>query len=314
MPILSSLARPRARFGSSPALREILTLDPVRDHQRITFLSLSQEFPWDAQRALELALFRTFCAPSISRVLVHSGEFEERPQKRYDDTEIITSEIVEHGYDSERGRRAIARMNQLHARFDISNEDFLYVLSTFVFEPIRYIDRFGYRATVEHERIAMFQFWREVGKRMHIRDIPDDYQRFEAFNRSFEARHFRFSESNQRIGRASIRLMESWFPRPLRPVVKWAVYALLDDTALAAFGFPIPPRLARLAAERALRLRARILRHLPARREPVLRSKVTRRTYPKGYEIEGLGPAPAPTPVAGGRPRRKRPARDPRPN
>jgi hypothetical protein len=314
VPILSSLTRPTARFDSSAALREILTLDPVRDHQRITFLSLSQEFPWDTQRALELALFRTFCAPSISRVLVHSGEFEERPQKRYDDTEIITSEIVEHGYDSERGKRAIARMNQLHARFEISNEDFLYVLSTFTFEPIRFIDRFGYRATVEHERIALFQFWREVGKRMHIRDIPDDYQRFEAFNRSFEARYFRFSESNQRVGRASVRLMESWFPRPLRPAVKLAIYAMLDDAALSAFGFAPPPRLVRLAAERALRLRARILRHLPARGEPVLRSRVTRRTYPKGYEIEGLGPAPAPTSVASGSLRRRRPSRDPGPN
>lgn len=292
----------------------ILALDPIQDHQRITFLSLSQEFPWDVQRALELALFRTFCAPSISRVLVHSGEFEERPQKRYDDTEIITSEIVEHGYDSERGQRAIKRMNQLHARFDISNEDFLYVLSTFVFEPIRYIDRFGYRRTVENERIAMFQFWREVGKRMNIRDIPDSYSVFEAYNREFEASHFRFSESNQRIGRASVRLMQSWFPEPLRPAVKWAVYAMLDDAALAAFGFPSPPPRLRLAAQQALRLRARLLRRLPKRAEPVLRSKVVRRSYPKGYEIEGVGPSPQPTLVDRASPRHKRPARDPRPN
>ena len=65
-------------------------------------------------------------------------EFEARAQKRYDDTDLVVGEIVEHGFDSERGVRAIARMNAIHARFAIANEDMLYVLSTFVFEPIRW--------------------------------------------------------------------------------------------------------------------------------------------------------------------------------
>ena len=41
------------------------------------------------------------------------------------------------GYDSERGKRALRRLNHLHGRFAIANEDFLNVLSTFIFEPIR---------------------------------------------------------------------------------------------------------------------------------------------------------------------------------
>jgi len=40
----------------------------------------------------------------------------------------------------------------LCARFQISNEDFLYVLSTFVFESIRWNARFGWR------RIAIASF------------------------------------------------------------------------------------------------------------------------------------------------------------
>jgi hypothetical protein len=64
----------------SLALTEIMRLDPALDHQRIAFLIFAQEFPWDSQRALELALLRTFCAPSISRILDAAGEFERRPQ------------------------------------------------------------------------------------------------------------------------------------------------------------------------------------------------------------------------------------------
>jgi hypothetical protein len=35
------------------------------------------------------------------------------------------------------------RINQMHGRFSISNDDFLYVLSTFVYEPIRWNERLG---------------------------------------------------------------------------------------------------------------------------------------------------------------------------
>lgn len=276
----------------SPAAREISRLDPVADHQRITLLVLTQEFPWDAQRALELALFRTFCVPSISRILVHSGEFEERPQKRYDDTEIITSELIEHGYDSDRGKRAIKRMNQLHARFDISNEDYLYVLSTFLVEPVRFIDKFGYRRISERERIALFHFWREVGKRMNIRDMPESYDAFDALNVAFEREHFVYSDSNRRIGTAGLRLLESWLPRPLRPSVKWVVGAMLDEQARNAFGFPHPPRALPAALSLALRLRGRALQRLPKRITPVSRAPLVRPSYPQGYQLEQLGPAP----------------------
>jgi hypothetical protein len=34
----------------------ILTLDPVKDHQQICFLSSCYDFPWDFTRSLELAL------------------------------------------------------------------------------------------------------------------------------------------------------------------------------------------------------------------------------------------------------------------
>src|SRR6185312_9226410 len=116
-------------------LNAIERLDPEKDHQRIIFLSTCYEFPFDTTRALEFALFRTFCVPTISALLNRTGEFRSRPQKRYDDTDLIVSELMEHGYDSERGQRALARMNALHGRFNIANEDFLYVLSTFIFEP-----------------------------------------------------------------------------------------------------------------------------------------------------------------------------------
>src|SRR5262245_8925978 len=67
----------------SPVFAEIEKLDSVRDHQRIAFLTCRVDFPWDTTRALEFALFRTFCVPAISTLLDKTQEFGKRAQKRY---------------------------------------------------------------------------------------------------------------------------------------------------------------------------------------------------------------------------------------
>jgi hypothetical protein len=219
---------------------EIQTLDPERDQQRIVFLPACYEFPFDTTRALEFALFRTYCVPSISGLLDRTGEFVACPQKRYDDTDIIVSELMEWGHDSDRGRRALRRMNQIHGRFAISNEDYLYVLSTLIYEPIRWNARYGWRPMCEQERLGFFHFWREVGRRMGIKGIPSAFAAFETYNREYERRHFRFNETNRRIGTATRELFVSWFPKLAAPLVRSAIHAMLDDSLIEAFGFPRP--------------------------------------------------------------------------
>jgi hypothetical protein len=274
----------------SAVLDEIRSLDPERDHCRIIFLSICHDFSFDTTRSLEFALYRTYCVPSISALLDRTGEFARRPQKRYDDTDIIVSELIEWGYDSPRGRSAIQKMNGLHRRFDIANEDYLYVLSTFVFEPIRWNARFGWRPMIETEKRGLFYFWREVGRRMGIRELPADDASFEAFNRSYEQAHFRFSLSNRRVGEATRELFLSWFAPPLRPFLRPAIHALMDPPLIEAFGFPRPSRAMQAMVLGALRLRARALRIWPPRRRPKLRTEMRHRSYPQGYTMADLGP------------------------
>jgi len=277
-------------MARSSILDEIRGLDPVQDHQRIIFLCTCYEFPFDTTRSLEFALFRTFCVPSIAALLNKTGEFAARAQKRYDDTDIIVSELMEWGYDSDRGKAALRRMNQIHGRFAIANEDLLYVLSTFIYEPIRWNVRFGWRLMCPQERLAQFYFWREVGRYMNIKDLPDDYQEFERFNIDYERTHYRYTDANHRVGSATRDMFLSWFPRWLRPAGRPAMYALMDEPVLDAFGFPRPSRMTRHIVNGALKLRAQALRWLPPRKRPRLRTLMKHRTYPNGYVIEQLGP------------------------
>lgn len=280
------------RGGRYRWLRRIEALDPVRDHHEIYRISIGYEFPFDYQRALELALFRTYCVPSISALLDATGEFRLRAQQRYDDTALLMAEIAEHGYDSPRGKQALRVVNRMHGRYTISNDDMLYVLSTFVYVPIDWLDRFGWRRLHEHERLAAFHYYRAVGARMGIRDVPDDFEAFWDFMREYERATFRFAQTNQRVGTYTLDLFASWYPAPLRRLARLGVLALLPAEPRAAFGFPAAPRWTSALVNGGLRTRAAVVRLLPPRTASKLTNAPHNRTYPgypEGYQPADLG-------------------------
>jgi len=247
----------------SPYLEEILRLDPVADHKRIMHLVVCYEFPFDTTRSLEMAFFRTYAVPAIGERLDSTREF---------------------------ALRALRRMNQIHGRFPIANEDFMYVLSNFVFEPVRWTDRFGWRRMVENEKLGIFHCWREIGRRMGITDIPERYEDFERFNLDYERERFRYSDGGHRVAVATREMFLRWFPWLPRPLGRRAIHAILDDPLLDALGFPRPSAAERRAVETALRLRGRALRLFPPQRAPRLRTAGRRRSYPRGWRLEELGP------------------------
>jgi ER-bound oxygenase mpaB/B'/Rubber oxygenase, catalytic domain len=248
------------------------------------------DFPWDMTRALEFALFRTFASPRIGGLLFATGEFLSRAQRRYDDTDLLLSEIVENGYTSERGSRALARMNEIHGRFRIRNEDFLYVLSTFVLEPYRWLDRYGWRKLTPEERDIWFRFWMNVGARMGITGLPADAAALERYSAGYELEHFSHTPANEAVARGVIELFASWYPAPARPLVRGAIPALLDDAMCTALGIPVPSARRRRVVEAALRFKARLVRAMPRRTTPVLRCEIPRVDYRSGYTIEKIGP------------------------
>jgi len=274
-------------------------LDPDKDARMIVLALAAWDFPWDIEKSLEFALFRTYAVPSISSLLVRTGEFEDRTRKRYDDTELILAEIGEHGAEHPRGAAALKRMNEMHGRFRIPNEDMLYVLSTFVFEPMRWIERFGWRQLSAKEITAIFNYYRDLGARMGIRNIPEDLATFETFNRDYEQRNFQYAESNARIGNKTLDLMLGFYlPRFLFRLARPGAYALMDQPLLSAMGFPAAPRWLQWTVPAALRVRAGLLRLLPKRRRPHLLTRVRRPTYPNGYRVDELGTFPPQTETA----------------
>ena len=272
-------------------LRKIQRLDPELDYQEIFRISAEYEFPWDITRALELALFRTFAVPSVGGLLDRTREFADQGQKRYDDTVLLLYETTrDGGMDSPRGRAAIRRMNRIHGRYPIGNDDFLYVLATFVVVPVRWISRYGWRPYSRHEVRATVNNFRHMGRLMGLKDIPKTYQEFSSYLDDYERKHYSYNEPSRRVADATIAVFQGWFPRFARSIARSGLIAVTDPPLRQALGLPRSRRALEVAADRGLRARALLVRLMPSRPD-FLPKKPRPRTYPKGYTLEEIGPA-----------------------
>lgn len=283
-----------------PWTRRILSSDPETDFEEMYRLHSAYEFPWDTVQALSMALLRTYAVPSIGQLLAETGEFTERVQRRYDDTNLILDEIVHSGLGGTRGRAALRRMNRMHAAYDIPNGDFLYVLTTFVVVPMRWMEKFGWREVGVGERTAVVEYYRALGRHMGITDIPRTFDEFAGYMDDYESRHFAHTRGGTEVAEATLALVATFSPYRYLPdaVFRRFVFALLDEPLLRCFHYPSPTAPERLLAQGLLKLRARFLRLLPSRTSPLrAHDHETVRSYPGGYDIEQLGTFPRGCPV-----------------
>jgi ER-bound oxygenase mpaB/B'/Rubber oxygenase, catalytic domain len=278
-------------FRNPQVRQELCTLDPATDHQKMVQYLSGYEFPWDMVKALEMALFHTYASPEVSKLLHATGEFRHHGQKRYDDTQLLVGEFMQSGYESELGRRAIAQMNHIHGHYKISNEAFLFVLSTFVFYPIDWINAYGWRRLGANEEEGIFVFFREIGRRMNLQDLPETLPEFRDWAAAYEEKHLHFAETNREVADATVKIVENWFPPFLRFGVRPAVSALIPAKLRVALGYSKPPPGLKNLLQGILWLRKQAVRWVSFDHYPHLLHHSPALTYPgHEYEIENLGP------------------------
>ena len=147
------------------------------DCHQFTSRYIYGDFNFIAVKSLEFGLFKTYAIPSISKVLYSTRELVDRCGRRYDDTDLLIREFLEHDPNEPRAMASINRMNCIHSQYKISNDDYLYVLSVFIVEPVRWVERYGFRYPHGKEKYAMHLRWKIIGEQMGIKDIPATYAR-----------------------------------------------------------------------------------------------------------------------------------------
>lgn len=150
----------------------------------------------------------------------------------------------------------MARLNQIHGMYKISNDDYLYVLTTFVVEPKRFIEQFGWRRLTKREEAAVAAVWANIGRKMNIQSVFTSYAEAERFHDEYERQHMRLSPTNVTLSEYTTRLFLAPFPKLLHPLGRMTVAALSEDHLIAANGTARPPVLFRLWVVSSLKLRA----------------------------------------------------------
>jgi|SRR5690625_869000 len=280
---------------------EIHRLDPEKDCVRIMQILQAHEFPWDMGRALGIALYRTYAVPSIGELLGKTDEFTGNTQKRYDDTALILGDMVQHGFEPGKGRDALRRMNQMHRSYDISNDDYRYVLSTFVVMPVRWLNDYGYgwRRLSDHEISGITHYYRKLGKYMGIKNIPETYEGFRELLDTYETENFAYTDGGRAVSDSTLDLMVSFYPERFSGPARKFSMAILDDSLIETFRYEKPSKAWRKGADIAMKLRAKVVRRMKPREEPLWASDNPNiRSYPNGYHPSGIGTFPAGCPVA----------------
>ncbi|EAU81978.2 hypothetical protein CC1G_09164 [Coprinopsis cinerea okayama7 len=228
--------------------------------QQIIHVGLGRDLVFALKRAIGFALFKTYAIPSISKLLSSTQEHStrEKVSKRYADTEILIgtwlscpvngfldpskSSNERNPVKDPRVAIALARTNYLHSRYKISNDEYLYTLSLFVLEPPRWADRFGWRSLSPMEKDAWYIFWKDIGLKMNIRDIPPNRQAMDAWSRAYEETYMLPSLTNHKV--ASATLEELIYAVPaflgLNALVKRIIICLLEDRVRIAMMYSQP--------------------------------------------------------------------------
>lgn len=269
----------------------IAGLDPD-DYLRIYQLTVLYDFPTDARVGLNLAFYRVFAIPGIANLLVRTGEMLGRPAKRGYDTGLVMYELITHGFDHPRGREMVRLLNRVHRPWPITDEDYRYVIAAFTVVPLRWIEKRGWRPLLPAEREASATFYRELGHRMNIPDLPSDYAAAAALLDAYEARNMAPSPAGEQLMDTTQQLIVRKLPPRLQRLGPTVTSALLDDPPLTqALGLPPPPRGARTVVDLAYTLRNTAIRlRKPATASWFVPGRPVSTVYPHGYRLADLGP------------------------
>ncbi|HJR90245.1 MAG TPA: oxygenase MpaB family protein [Aeromicrobium sp.] len=238
-------------------------LDPQVDNELATHLSLGVRYgdAFFAHTAYSVAFVRQMAVPRIARTVYRTGtgDMMANVRRRNDHTLVFFGEMIRHGHSSPAGRRVIDRMEEIHARFGVRDDDKLFTLASLTFEGSRILGDLGLTLFTPAEDVAHYNFWRGVGEVMGL-GVPGSRDDFLAWTHAFEREQLAASDAGREILRQVMLDWQRWFPGALRGCSDPVFVALLGPELRTLFGFSDPPpwatRFIRLALDGYNRIQA----------------------------------------------------------
>lgn len=227
--------------------RRIAALDPERDHEEVTRVTLEvlHGDPIGVHAGLLLGFSRQVAVPSIARVIYRGGggDTQHDIAQRIDDTLALFGAFLKWGPSSPEGRAAIARMEDIHSRFQITDEQKRYTLATLIFEPDRIAQHLGVDLFTAGQREAIWRFWCSVAEQMPLAGLPATSEELRRWMLDYEREHWRYTSDGRRVVETFFDDWTTrWFPRRARHLGRQVLLALMDDALRAALQLEAPSK------------------------------------------------------------------------
>ncbi|KAH9883348.1 hypothetical protein F4778DRAFT_46998 [Xylariomycetidae sp. FL2044] len=272
--------------------RQSLRMLSLADAHKIVLDLATLEFPRVFSGSVFFALFKTYGIPTISSVLVTTGQLSEdsTASKRAADTGILITEVVLNPPSSARVIDGVARMNYLHGRYrksgKITDDDMLYTLGLFALEPVRWNSMYDWRSLTDIEKCALGVFWRDLGEAMEITydqlqpfvrlGFDDGLAWLDALQKwcdRYEESHMVPADTNRDVSKATLDIAVFNIPIRLRGVAIKAVAAMLEPRLRKAMMLDEPAPLYSHVMSVILLLRKWFVRYLCLPRPEWLRTR-----------------------------------------
>ncbi len=227
--------------------RRIAALDPVADNEQVARLTFEVLYgdPIAVHAGYLIGFSRQVAVPGIARVIYRGGAGENLRDVagRTDDSLALLGAFLHWGHSSPRGRAAIARMEQIHKRFTITDEQKLYTLATLIFESERIGRQLDFNPFTANQREASWRFWRGVAEQMPLGGLPSTAAELWRWMLAYEREHWRYTDDGRRVvDRFFEDWTTRWFPRPARRLGRQILLALMDEDLRAALRLEEPSR------------------------------------------------------------------------
>ena len=171
-----------------------------KDIYRIYYI----DYPYPFRFGSYQAILRSLTVKDLVLRLFQDSKLNNQTYERLLRTRQLICSLIFHGIDHESGQKAIKIINRAHSNVVVTNEDYLYVLSTFFLEPFEWDACFGKSQISTEDKQIVVNFWQEIGEAMHLSNFPEDLVAWHVFQEAYEKKYMGFSEAGRDIATQSI--------------------------------------------------------------------------------------------------------------
>lgn len=120
---------------------------------------------------------------------------------------------------------------------------------------------YEWRPMTELEKVAIYTYWKEIGSRMGIENLPPTLEDLEIWTEEYTSRTMYYSDNNRACAEATLGLFVRDLPAFMQNIAKNALISLLEDRVRIALGYEKQSAPITFLTSAVFKIRGFLIRH-----------------------------------------------------